>query len=137
MSFHRHRRTLSPHARRHLRRLLTEGWVLQVNPGSVTLERPGLDDSHFEARGRTVPQAVAVAMGRAKAASFWVPGEMSGAVFLDEGRPSVPMCRAERRMMAASRRSWLASRAREEAQARADGSPGHTRRGGWVRLPAA
>lgn len=94
------RNRLTPAARRHLPRLLAAGWTLQVTPAhhahgvdwpqSVTLERPphpdGPGDSNFEARGRTLPQAIAVARGTSRAIPFWVPGETSGADFDDSRR---------------------------------------------------
>lgn len=142
---------LTPAARRHLPRLLVAGWVLTIIPAhtahgvdwpqSVTLERPahsaGSGNSNFEARGRTVAQAVAVARGTSRSLAFWVPGETSGADHADQECPFVPMGRAERRRVQQQRRAWLTQRAAEEAQRRADGAPGFTRRGGWVRLPAS
>lgn len=138
---------LTPAARRHLPRLLAAGWVLTIIPAhtahgvdwpqSVILERPanpaGSGDSNFEARGRTVAQAVAVARGTSHGVSFWVPGETSGTDHAEQQRPFVPMGRAERREAQRHHQLWLAQRAADEAQRRAAGLPGFTRRGGWAR----
>lgn len=139
---------LTPAARRHLPRLLAAGWVLTIIPAhtahgvdwpqSVILERPanpaGSGDSNFEARGRTVAQAVAVARGTPHGISFWVPGETSGADHAEQRRPFVPMSRAERRSQAAHQSQRRTQRATEETQRRTDGAPGYTCRGGWVRI---
>lgn len=82
MSFRRKTRSLSPAARRHLPRLLRQGWRLDITAsGLVTLELPGEGDGNFEARGYSISQAVEVA--RHGGMSFWVPGETSGATFGD------------------------------------------------------
>lgn len=115
---------LTPAARRHLPRLLAAGWVLTITPAhtahgvnwpqSVILERPahpaGPGDSNFEARGRTIAQAVAVARGTSRGISFWVPGETSGADHADLQRPFVPLGRTERREAQRHHRRWLAQR---------------------------
>lgn len=101
MSFRRPARRTSPASRRHLPRLLAQGFVLTAprrsppvlsasdgysrpDPSyavSLDLCRPeGQEDQYF--CGRTIPQAVAVARGKDRhAASDWVPGEASRSTF--------------------------------------------------------
>jgi len=94
MSFRRPTRRTSPASRRHLPRLLAQGFVLTAprrSPPvrsaadgyavSLDLYRPeGQEDQYF--CGRTIPQAVAGARGKDRhAVSDWAPGEASRSTF--------------------------------------------------------